>query len=234
MKNKSIKISIIIPCYNEEKYISTVLNNINKQRKLFNLEIIVVDDGSNDKTKEILNKYKRIINKIVVKKKNEGKGSAIKQGLNYVTGKYTLIQDADLEYSPSDYSKIFNPLFKYNADAVYGSRFISNEARRIIYFKNELANKFLTYISNIVSGLNLSDIEVGYKVFKTSILKSLNLKEKSFGFEIEATMKLAKNNYKIFEVGISYNGRTYAEGKKIRTVDGILAIFYIFKYKFLN
>lgn len=234
MKNKSIKISIIIPCYNEEKYISTVLNNINKQRKLFNLEIIVVDDGSKDKTKEILNKYKRIINKIVVKKKNEGKGSAIRQGLNYVTGKYTLIQDADLEYSPSDYSKIFNPLFKYNADAVYGSRFISNEARRIIYFKNELANKFLTYISNIVSGLNLSDIEVGYKVFKTSILRSLNLKEKSFGFEIEATMKLAKNNYKIFEVGISYNGRTYAEGKKIRTVDGILAIFYIFKYKFLN
>ena len=211
-----------------------MLNNINKQRKLFNLEIIVVDDGSKDKTKEILNKYKRIINKIVVKKKNEGKGSAIKQGLNYVTGKYTLIQDADLEYSPSDYSKIFNPLFKYNADAVYGSRFISNEARRIIYFKNELANKFLTYISNIVSGLNLSDIEVGYKVFKTSILRSLNLKEKSFGFEIEATMKLAKNNYKIFEVGISYNGRTYAEGKKIKSIDGFLALFYIFKYRFLN
>ena len=234
MKNKSIKISIIIPCYNEEKYISTVLTNINKQRKLFNLEIIVVDDGSKDKTKEILNKYKKIINKIVIKKKNEGKGSAIRQGLNYVTGKYTLIQDADLEYSPLDYTKIFYPLFKYNADAVYGSRFISNEARRIIYFKNELANKFLTYISNIVSGLNLSDIEVGYKVFKTSILKSLDLKEKSFGFEIETTMKLAKNNYKIFEVGISYNGRTYAEGKKIRTVDGVLALFYIFKYRFLN
>lgn len=234
MKNKSIKISIIIPCYNEEKYISTVLTNINKQRKLFNLEIIVVDDGSKDKTKEILNKYKKIINKIVIKKKNEGKGSAIRQGLNYVTGKYTLIQDADLEYSPFDYTKIFYPLFKYNADAVYGSRFISNEARRIIYFKNELANKFLTYISNIVSGLNLSDIEVGYKVFKTSILKSLDLKEKSFGFEIETTMKLAKNNYKIFEVGISYNGRTYAEGKKIRSIDGVLALFYIFKYRFLN
>lgn len=234
MKNKSIKISIIIPCYNEEKYISTVLTNIDKQRKLFNLEIIVVDDGSKDKTKEILKKYKKIINKIVIKKQNEGKGSAIRQGLNYATGKYTLIQDADLEYSPLDYKKIFYPLFKYNADAVYGSRFISNEARRIIYFKNELANKFLTYISNIVSGLNLSDIEVGYKVFKTSILKSLNLKEKSFGFEIETTMKLAKNNYKIFEVGISYNGRTYAEGKKIRTIDGILALFYIFKYRFLN
>ena len=234
MKNKSIKISIIIPCYNEEKYISTLLTNINKQRKLFNLEIIVVDDGSKDKTKEILNKYKKIINKIVIKKKNEGKGSAIRQGLNYVTGKYTLIQDADLEYSPFDYTKIFYPLFKYNADAVYGSRFISNEARRIIYFKNELANKFLTYISNIVSGLNLSDIEVGYKVFKTSILKSLDLKEKSFGFEIETTMKLAKNNYKIFEVGISYNGRTYAEGKKIRSIDGVLALFYIFKYRFFN
>lgn len=234
MKNKSIKISIIIPCYNEEKYISTVLTNINKQRKLFNLEIIVVDDGSKDKTKKILKKYKKIINKIIIKKENEGKGSAIIQGLNYVRGKYTLIQDADLEYSPLDYTKIFYPLFKYNADAVYGSRFISNEARRIIYFKNELANKFLTWISNIVSGLNLSDIEVGYKVFKTSILKSLNLKEKSFGFEIEATMKLAKNNYKIFEVGISYNGRTYAEGKKIRTIDGILALFYIFKYRFLN
>ena len=234
MKNKSIKISIIIPCYNEEKYISTVLTNIDKQRKLFNLEIIVVDDGSKDKTKEILKKYKKIINKIVIKKQNEGKGSAIRQGLNYATGKYTLIQDADLEYSPLDYTKIFYPIFKYNADVVYGSRFISNEARRIIYFKNELANKFLTFISNIVSGLNLSDIEVGYKVFKTSILKSLNLKERSFGFEIETTMKLAKNNYKIFEVGISYNGRTYAEGKKIRTIDGILALFYIFKYRFLN
>jgi glycosyltransferase involved in cell wall biosynthesis len=234
LKNKSIKISIIIPCYNEEKYISTVLTNIDKQRKLFNLEIIVVDDGSKDKTKEILKKYKKIINKIVIKKQNEGKGSAIRQGLNYATGKYTLIQDADLEYSPLDYTKIFYPIFKYNADVVYGSRFISNEARRIIYFKNELANKFLTFISNIVSGLNLSDIEVGYKVFKTSILKSLNLKERSFGFEIETTMKLAKNNYKIFEVGISYNGRTYAEGKKIRTIDGILALFYIFKYRFLN
>jgi glycosyltransferase involved in cell wall biosynthesis len=234
LKNKSIKISIIIPCYNEEKYISTVLNNIYKQRKLFNLEIIAVDDGSKDKTKEVLNKYKRIIDKIIIKEKNEGKGSAIKQGLNYASGKYTLIQDADLEYSPSDYSKIFYPLFKYNADVVYGSRFISSEARRIIYFKNQLANKSLTYISNLVSGLNLSDIEVGYKVFKTSIIKSLNLKEKSFGFEIETTMKLAKNNYKIFEVGISYNGRTYAEGKKIKIVDGFLALFYIFKYRFLN
>ena len=234
MKNKYIKISIIIPCYNEEKYISTVLTNVNKQKKLFNLEIIVVDDGSKDKTKEILKKYKKIIDKIVTKKKNEGKGSAIKLGLNYVTGKYTLIQDADLEYSPSDYSKIFYPLFKFNADAVYGSRFISNEARRIIYFKNELANKFLTYMSNIVSGLNLSDIEVGYKVFRTSVLKSLNLKEKSFGFEIESTMKLAKNKFKIFEVGISYNGRTYAEGKKIRTIDGVLALFCIFKYRFFN
>lgn len=223
-----------MPCYNEEKYISTILSNINKQRKLFNLEIIVVDDGSNDKTKEILKKNKKIINKIIIKKKNEGKGSAIRLGLNYVTGKYTLIQDADLEYSPSDYAKIFYPIFKYNADAVYGSRFISNEARRIIYFRNELANKFLTFICNVVSGLNLSDIEVGYKVFKTSILKSLNLKEKSFGFEIETTMKLAKYNYKIFEVGISYNGRTYAEGKKIRVIDGVLALFYIFKYRFLN
>jgi glycosyltransferase involved in cell wall biosynthesis len=234
LRNKSIKISILIPCYNEEKYISEVLNNIYQQRKKFNLEIIVINDGSQDNTDSILKKNKKFINKIISKKKNEGKGSAIRTGLNYVTGEYTLIQDSDLEYSPSDYQKIFNPIFKYNADVVYGSRFISNEPRRIIYFKNELANKCLTYISNIVSGLNLSDIEVGYKVFKTSILKSLNLKEKSFGFEIEATMKLAKNNYKIFEVGISYNGRTYAEGKKIRTIDGILALFYIFKYKFLN
>jgi len=234
LRNKSIKISILLPCYNEEKYISEVLNNIYQQRKKFNLEIIVINDGSQDNTDSILKKNKKFINKIISKKKNEGKGSAIRTGLNYVTGEYTLIQDSDLEYSPSDYQKIFNPIFKYNADVVYGSRFISNEPRRIIYFKNELANKCLTYISNIVSGLNLSDIEVGYKVFKTSILKSLNLKEKSFGFEIEATMKLAKNNYKIFEVGISYNGRTYAEGKKIRTIDGILALFYIFKYKFLN
>jgi len=145
-----------------------------------------------------------------------------------------LIQDSDLEYSPLDYQKIFNPIFKYNADAVYGSRFISNEPRRIIYFKNEIANKFLTYFSNLISGLNLSDVEVGYKLIKTSILKKLNLKENSFGIEIEITMKLAKRKCKIFEVGISYNGRTYAEGKKIQTIDGILAIFYVLKYKFFT
>ena len=234
MKNKSIKISIIVPCYNEEEYISEVLKNINKQRKKYNLEIIVINDGSQDNTDKILRKNKKIINKIITKKKNEGKGSAIKTGLNYVTGEYTLIQDADLEYSPQDYEKLFNPIFEYNADAVYGSRFISNEPRRIIYFKNEIANKFLTYFCNLISGLNLSDVEVGYKLIKTSILKKLNLKENSFGFEIEVTMKLAKKKCKIFEVGISYNGRTYDEGKKIQTIDGILAIFYILKYKFCS
>ncbi len=234
MKNKSIKISILVPCYNEEKYISEVLNNINKQRKKFNLEIIVINDGSQDNTDRILKKNKKIIDKIITKKKNEGKGSAIRAGLNYVTGEYTLIQDSDLEYSPLDYQKIFNPIFKYNADVVYGSRFISNEPRRIIYFKNEIANKFLTYFSNLISGLNLSDVEVGYKLIKTSILKKLNLKENSFGIEIEITMKLAKRKCKIFEVGISYNGRTYAEGKKIQTIDGMLAIFYILKYKFFT
>jgi glycosyltransferase involved in cell wall biosynthesis len=234
LKNKSIKISILVPCYNEEKYISEVLNNINKQRKKFNLEIIVINDGSQDNTDRILKKNKKIIDKIITKKKNEGKGSAIRAGLNYVTGEYTLIQDSDLEYSPLDYQKIFNPIFKYNADVVYGSRFISNEPRRIIYFKNEIANKFLTYFSNLISGLNLSDVEVGYKLIKTSILKKLNLKENSFGIEIEITMKLAKRKCKIFEVGISYNGRTYAEGKKIQTIDGMLAIFYILKYKFFT
>ena len=141
-----------------------------------------------------------------------------------------MIQDADLEYSPKDYSKIFYPALKNNADVVFGSRFISSENRRVIYYQHQIANKIITFLCNIITNVNLSDVEVGYKLIKTSIVKKLNLKENSFGIEIELAVKLAKLKLRIFEVGISYNGRSYEEGKKIKAIDAFIAIYCIFKY----
>ena len=230
----SMKISIIIPCYNEEKYILEVLKNVNIQKKKFNLEIIVSDDGSKDKTVVLLKKNKKLYNKLITSKINYGKGSAIRKAFSVASGKYVLIQDADLEYSPKDYSKIFDPALKNNADVVFGSRFISSENRRVIYYQHQIANKIITFLCNIITNVNLSDVEVGYKLIKTSIVKKLNLKENSFGIEIELAVKLAKLKLRIFEVGISYNGRSYEEGKKIKAIDAFIAIYCIFKYRFFS
>jgi len=227
-----MKISIIVPCYNEESFIIEVLKNINKQKKKFNLEIIVSDDGSTDKTLFHLLNNSSLYDYLVTSKKNLGKGNAIVNALQKVTGEYILIQDADLEYSPEDYKDLFDPIFKYEADVIYGSRFNTNKSHKIMYYKNQVANKIITLLCNLFTNLNLSDVEVGYKIFKTSIIKNLNLKEKSFGIEIELTMKISKLNLKIYEVGISYNGRTYEEGKKIKTIDGLKALYCILKYKF--
>lgn len=229
-----MKISIIIPCYNEEKYILKVLKNINIQKKKFKLEIIVSDDGSTDKTVKLLKKNKRLYNILVIGNKNQGKGSAIRKALPLASGEYVLIQDSDLEYSPEDYSKIFYPAFKKKADVVFGSRFMSGANRRVIYYQHQIANKIITFLCNVITNINLSDVEVGYKLIKTSIIKKLNLKENSFGIEIELAVKLAKLKLRIFEVGISYNGRSYEEGKKIKTVDAFIAIYCIFKYKFFS
>lgn len=229
-----MKISIIVPCYNEEKYIIEVLKNINLQKKKFNLEIIISDDGSNDKTIPLLKKNKKLYNKLITSKKNYGKGSAVRKAIFVASGEYVLIQDADLEYSPKDYSKIFYPALKNNADVVFGSRFISSENRRVIYYQHQIANKIITFLCNIITNINLSDVEVGYKLIKTSIIKKLNLKENSFGIEIELAVKLAKLKLRIFEVGISYNGRSYEEGKKIKAIDAFIAIYCIFKYRFFS
>ena len=228
------KISIIIPCYNEKYTVEEVVHRV-KASNISNLEIILVDDNSNDGTKQILEKrVHTLVDEIIYHEKNLGKGAAIQSGLKLVSGDIIIIQDSDLEYDPKDYKKLLEPFYSQKADVVYGSRFFGGESRRIIYFKNQIANKFLTFVSNIFTGLNLTDMETGYKCFSKEAIKNINLIEKSFGFEPEITAKLAKKKLKFFEVGISYQGRTYEEGKKIRPIDGLKALICIIKYNLFN
>jgi len=225
-----MKLSIIIPCYNEQSTIKEIIYKIKNQSKI-DKEIIVVDDYSQDKTRDILQQdLKDIIHKVVLNDQNYGKGYSIRKGIEHSTGDCILIQDADLEYNPSDYNKLLNPIINNKADVVYGSRFLGTNERRILYFWHTLGNKFLTLLSNMFSNLNLTDMEVGYKVFKSEVLKNIQLKENRFGFEPEVTAKIAKKNIRIFEVGIDYFGRKYSEGKKITWKDGFSAIRCILKY----
>ena len=225
-----MKVSIIIPCYNEQSTIKEIINKINSQSNI-EKEIIVVDDYSNDKTREILEKdLKKSVNKIILNERNYGKGYSIKKGIENASGDCILIQDADLEYDPSDYDKLLDPIINNIADVVYGSRFIGTSERRVLYFWHTIGNKFLTLLSNMLSNLNLTDMEVGYKVFKSNVLKEINLEENRFGFEPEITAKIAKKNIRIYEVGISYFGRKYSEGKKITWKDGFSALRCILYY----
>ena len=229
-----MKLSIIIPCYNEESTIKEIIKKINEQQDI-NKEIIVVDDCSTDKTRKILqDDLKDEVNKLILNSKNSGKGYSIRQGIKNASGEVILIQDADLEYDPSDYKKLLSPIQKDVADIVYGSRFLGGGETRVLYFWHTIGNKFLTLLSNMFSNLNLTDMEVGYKVFKADILKKLDLKEDRFGFEPEITAKIAKNNLRIYEVSISYFGRKYNEGKKITWRDGFSAIRCIIKYNITN
>ena len=235
IKRETFKLTIIIPCYNEKRTINTILDRINqslKTHKILDYEILIVDDSSNDGTKEIL---KNLSNnervKIYFHDINLGKGAAIQTALSYVTGDITIVQDADLEYDPFDYDKLLLPFFDTNADVVYGSRFLGGgKFVRIHFFWHYLANKILTFICNLFINLNLTDMETGYKVFKTSALKSIKLEEKTFSFEPEVTIKLSKKKYKFFEVPISYNGRSYEEGKKIGLKDAFIALKTIILY----
>jgi glycosyltransferase involved in cell wall biosynthesis len=234
------KLSIIIPVYNEEKFIETVINKVFKANSLrLEKEIIIVDDGSFDQTKiKIENKIKKLNKrkvkiKTIFKKKNESKGAAVKKGVLSSTGDIVLIQDADLEYDPSDYPILLEPFLKYQADVVYGSRFITHRPHRVLYFWHSLGNFLLTTFSNFFTNLNLTDMETGYKVFRGDLIRKIakKLKSKRFGFEPEITAKIAKiKNIKIYEVGISYFGRTYKEGKKINWIDGIKTFFEIIKF----
>ena len=229
-----MKISIIIPCFNEEKTISLVINKI-LTNYTGEKEIIVIDDCSNDKTREILKSdLESKIDKLIFNEKNYGKGFSIRKGINIAEGDVILIQDADLEYDPSDYNKLLKPIEKGVADVVYGSRFLGGEEKRVLYFWHTIGNKFLTTFSNMFSNLNLTDMEVGYKLFKSNVIKDIDLIENRFGFEPEITAKIAKKKIRIFEVGISYYGRKYEDGKKITWKDGVSALRCIIKYNLFN
>jgi glycosyltransferase involved in cell wall biosynthesis len=229
-----MKISIIIPCYNEIATINQIINKIIETIS-YDYEIIVVDDYSTDGTREVLeNQLKDKIFKVLLNEKNFGKGYSLKKGISNATGDIIVIQDADLEYDPSEYPKLVEPIKDGHADVVYGSRFTGSEEKAVLFFWHRVGNFLLTTFSNMLTNLNLTDMEVGYKAFKSEILKKIDLKENRFGFEPEITAKIAKMNLKIYEVGIKYYGRSYKEGKKITWKDGFSAIRCIILYNLLS
>jgi glycosyltransferase involved in cell wall biosynthesis len=232
-KEEVTKLSVVIPCYNEEKTLEKCIARVLKiSDEYLNLEIIIVDDCSTDGSlsiaHDIAKKDSRIT--IVHHDKNQGKGAALQNGFKKATGDYIAIQDADLEYHPKDILRLLEPLVSDEADVVFGSRFLPHGPHRVLYFWHSLGNRFLTLISNMFTNLNLTDMEVCYKIFRRQVIQSINLEEKRFGFEPEITAKVARLGCRIYEVGISYYGRTYEEGKKIGWKDGIRALWCILKY----
>jgi len=219
-----------MPVFNEEKTIEKSISEVLKHE--FINQLVVVNDGSTDATSEILSKISDSRVKIVELSKNRGKGYALRTGFKNALGPYVGVQDADMEYDPADLAKLLAPLEKGLADAVFGSRFISSDAHRVLYFWHSVGNRFLTTLSNMFTNLNLTDMETCYKVLRKEILDNIELQENRFGFEPEITAKLAKSGARIYEVGISYNGRTYEDGKKIGWKDGFRAIYCIIKYAF--
>jgi len=235
------KLSIIIPVYNEAKTVHLILDKIKNTVLLQNIhkEVIIIDDCSTDATIQAIEKYivenPELPVSFLKHEKNKGKGAALHTGIKNANGDYIIIQDADLEYDPNEYNLLLKPVLDGYADVVYGSRFMGGNAHRVLFFWHTIGNKLLTFLSNMFSNLNLTDMETCYKLFDAKILKSLHLREHRFGFEPEVTAKIARiKKIRIYEVGISYYGRTYDEGKKINWKDGLHAIYCIVKYGMLG
>src|SRR5437763_1565650 len=224
-----MRVSIVIPCYNEKATIEKIVEAV-RAAPIQSKEIIIVDDGSRDGTQTVLKEISKTIDQVIYHPANRGKGAALRSGFAAATGDIILVQDADLEYSPEDYPVLLEPLVSGKADAVFGSRFMSGRPHRVLFFWHMVGNRFLTLLSNMLTNLNLTDVETGYKAFKASAIKSIQIEEDRFGVEPEIVAKLAHKGYRIYEVGISYSGRTYQEGKKIDWKDGFRAIYAILKY----
>jgi len=232
-----LTLSILIPAYNEARTIHLILDKV-KAVNLINgmdKEVVIVDDGSSDDTVEIINRYieanPQLPMRLFEQGKNQGKGAAIHKAIELAQGDYVIVQDADLEYVPEEYNLLLEPVVQGFADVVYGSRFAGGKPHRVLFFFHTIGNKFLTLLSNIGTGINISDMETCYKLFRSDIIKNIKLNEKRFGFEPEVTAKIARlDGVRIYEVGISYHGRTYEEGKKIGWRDGFRAIYCILKY----
>ena len=231
-ETKESKLSVIIPVYNEEATLAEVVSRVQDVDLPLAKEIILIDDASTDGTREVIERLTEKNVVAVFHEKNQGKGAALRSGFAKASGEIVLIQDADLEYDPGEYPKLLQPILDGRADVVYGSRFVGSEAHRVLYFWHMMGNRFLTLLSNMFTNLNLTDMETCYKVFRKEVLEQISIKENRFGFEPEITAKISRLGCRIYEVGISYSGRTYEEGKKIGVSDGVRALYCIVKYRF--